>query len=90
MHPTQHSTIPRIEPRIMRTHRLITQGVSHEAGDTFVKSAVDSLQSLACKPSAKSLHIAPERRGLHEMLKQASETAKSFQTRRPNFNTEAA
>lgn len=90
MHPTQHSTIPRIEPRIMRTHRLITQGVSHETGDTVVKAAVESLQSLTRKPSAKALHIAPERRGLHEMLKQASETAKSFTPRRPNFNMEAA
>jgi hypothetical protein len=91
MHPTQHTTIPRVKPRILRTHELITKGVSTEAADAFVVAAVQGLQSLSKQP-AKPLHIAPApaARGLHELLSQASEKAKAFTPRRPTFNTEAA
>lgn len=87
MHPTQHSTVTRrsIEPRILRTHRLITQGISETQGDTFVKQAVEGLQSLASKASAKPLQLAPPApRGLKEMLSKAAQTAKSFTPRQPN------
>jgi hypothetical protein len=90
MHPTQHSTVKRPEPRILRTHRLITRGVAEDKADAFVAAAVESLQSLASKP-AKPLHIAPPaRRSLQELLSQASETAKAFTPRKATLNTEAA
>lgn len=90
-HP-QHSTTRRTptEPRILTTHRLITKGVSKETGDDFVKAAAEGLLSLASKAAARPLHIAPEKRGLHELLSQASQTAKAFTPRKPTLNTEAA
>jgi hypothetical protein len=91
MHPTQHSTVNRPEPRILRTHRLITRGVAEDKADAFVAAAVESLQSLASKQAAKPLHIAPPaKRSLQELLKQASETAKAFTPRKATLNTEAA
>jgi hypothetical protein len=90
MHPTQHSTVKRPEPRILRTHRLITRGVAEDKADALVTAAGESLQSLGSKP-AKPLHIAPPaRRSLQELLSQASETAKAFTPRKATLNTEAA
>jgi hypothetical protein len=90
MHPTQHSTVKRPEPRILRTHRLITRGVAEDKADAFVAAAVESLQSLGSKP-AKPLQLAPPaKRSLQELLSQASEEAKAFTPRKATFNTEAA
>ena len=52
MHPTQHSTIRRSEPRILRTHRLITQGVPEDKGDAIVTAAAETLTTLAAFPAA--------------------------------------
>jgi len=81
MHPTQHSTIPRVKPRILRTHDLITKGVSQETADHFVIQAASSLLSLGQSPK---LHIAPaiKPRGIQELLSTASETAKTFTVKR--------
>lgn len=51
------TTRPNYEPPILRTHRLITQGIPADTGDASVIAAVESLQSLGSK-SAKPLHIA--------------------------------
>lgn len=94
MHPTQHSTIRRsqnglkpelrTEPRILRTHRLITQGISEAQGDSFVKQAVEGLQTLASKAAAKPLQLAPPAKGgLKELLSKAAETARPFMPRKP-------
>lgn len=93
-HP-QHSTTRRTptEPRILRTHRLLTgqsEPLPPKFQDDFVKAAAEGLLSLASKAAARPLHIAPEKRGLHELLSQASQTAKAFTPRRPTLNTEAA
>lgn len=58
MNPTQHSTIQRRRPPILRRHELITQGVSRETADKFVMQAVSGLLSLGNEPANK-LHIAP-------------------------------
>jgi hypothetical protein len=63
MHPTQHTTHQRpraavTEPRILRTHRLITRGTSEANGDAFVQAAVEGLLSLSKQPATR-LHIAP-------------------------------
>jgi hypothetical protein len=95
MHPTQHSTIRRsqnglkpelrtTEPRILRTHRLITKGVSEVQGDDFVKQAVEGLQTLASKAAAKPLQLAPPAQGsLKELLAKAAQTARPFTPRKP-------
>jgi len=94
MHPTQHSTVKRTEPRILRTHRLITgqpEPLPPQFQDDFVKAAAEGLMSLASKQAAKPLHIAPPaKRSLQELLSQASEKAKAFTPRKPTLNTEAA
>lgn len=87
MHPTQHSTIKRTQPRILRTHQIITQGHAlderaAEKADQFIMQAVSGLISLS-KQAASGLQIAPTSppRGLHELLSQASHQAKAFTPR---------
>ena len=88
MHPTQHSTI---RPRILRTHDLITKGVSRDTADTFVKTAASNLQALGKAAEAKTprLHIAPVRPNMQELLSRASQQAKPFTPRHLNANTAA-
>lgn len=80
-----HPQNPR-EPRILRTHRLITQGCTPQAADEFVKAAVEGLQTLASKAPAKRLYLeqgtATVRTNIQELLSQASHTAKSFVIKR--------
>lgn len=84
---THHT--PKVEPRILRTHRLITKGVSRETADAFIMQAASNLQSLGQSPR---LHIAPApaQLSLQELLSRASETAKTFTPRPATLNTEAA
>ena len=88
MHPTQHTTHKRPMPRILRTHQLITQGVSPETADAFVKTAASNLQALSKAAAAKQppLHIAPVRPNLPELLSRASQQAKPFIPRNRNLN----
>ena len=90
MHPTQHSTHkrgPTPEPRILRTHRLITRGTSEATADEFVVAAVQGLQSLASKQAAKPLQLAPPAHGdLKSLLSKAAQTAKAFTPRRAQLN----
>ncbi len=69
------NTAPRHhEPRILRTHRLITQGISKEKGDILVRHLAHGLQAL----SHPQLHMAPPSRSIHELLSQASHIAKEM------------
>ncbi len=87
MHPTQHTTIHRRRPPILRRHELITQGVSRQTADTFVVQAVSGLLSLSNAP-AKKLHIAPApaqmpgRAGLTKLLSDAAAKAQTFSIQR--------
>lgn len=86
MHPTQHSTHKRPIPRILRTHQLITQGVSTDAADTFIQTAAGNLQRLGkvAADKAPPLHIAPVRPDMRELLRRAGETVKTFTPVNPN------
>lgn len=88
MHPTQHSTV---RPRILRTHELITKGVSTHTADAFVKTAANNLQALgqAAEAKAPRLHIAPVRPNMQELLKRAGEQASPFTRRNLNPNNAA-
>lgn len=72
---------PRIQPRILRTHQLITKGVADKEGDAVVIAAANTLTSIA---------RAPGRPDVHDMLRRASQTARAFTPRRPTFSQEVA
>lgn len=88
MHPTQHSTV---RPRILRTHELITKGVSTHTADAFVKTAANNLQALgqAAEAKAPRLHIAPVRPNMQELLSRASQQSRPFTPRHLNPNNAA-
>lgn len=85
MHPTQHSSV---RPRILRTHDLITKGVSRDTADAFVKTAASNLQALGHAAAARgpALHIAPVKPNMQELLSRASQQAKAFTPRQLNPN----
>jgi hypothetical protein len=88
MHPTQHSTI---RPRILRTHDLITKGVSRDAADAFIQAAACNLQALGNAAAARGpkLHLAPVKPNMQELLSRASQQAKPFTPRYLSPNTAA-
>jgi hypothetical protein len=88
MHPTQHSTI---RPRILRTHDLITKGVSRDMADAFVKTAASNLQALGHSAAARGpkLHLAPVKPNMQELLRRASQQAKPFTPRHLSPHTAA-
>jgi hypothetical protein len=88
MHPTQHSTI---RPRILRTHDLITKGVSRDAADAFIQAAACNLQALGNAAAARGpkLHLAPVKPNMQELLSRASQQAKPFTPRHLSPNTAA-
>lgn len=52
MHPTQHTTIPRppsrrAEPRIMRTHRLITSGSASQGVPCTAEDILDTIRQIS-------------------------------------------
>lgn len=77
-----------IQPRILRTYQLITKGVAPQEGDAVALAAANTLQAIAIKPTAGlrlehgTARVNPN---LHELLKQASATAKAFSPRHPTM-----
>jgi hypothetical protein len=79
------------EHPILRRHRMITQGLKPEVGNTIVLSAANTLAAIGATGNHRLAAAATAGRpGLQEMLSKASQTARAFTPRRPTFSQEVA